>query len=160
MYSSTKTKKMTPAVLYHGSAFLTAELKPGFQHTGVLVRWDETETNKFLYATTERETAIALGFASAVEKKYGLDRFQHDPGQLIVNCPRQPHGYTVTEEQLCQVEVWLYTLYPNSRDHWVLNKNPHNRLKTEYKTEATIRQIHRVDQIDVRSWLRGYEVTL
>ena len=45
-------------------------------HTGVEVKWDKTESNKWLYATTMMGEAVALGFASVIEKKYRLDRYQ------------------------------------------------------------------------------------
>lgn len=149
---------MLPATLFHGSGFWAKELKPGFERSGQLVKWDDTEDNTFLYATTEREKAIVLGFASAVEKKYGLDRFQYIDNKLILDVPRQPHGYTVGVEQLCQLELWLYEINPHTRDGWQLNRNEHNGMKTEYKTKSTIRTIKSTTPIDVRQWLRGYQV--
>lgn len=151
---------MLPSTLYHGSAFWTKELKPGFKHTGIEVRWDQTESNHFLYATTDREQAIVLGFASAVEKKFGLDHFQSVGKTILLDVPRQPHGYTVKEEQLYQLEVWLYTIVPTARDGWALNRNAHNQLTNEYKTQNTVRGIRGVEKIDVREWLKQYELTI
>lgn len=150
---------MTPAQLFHGSGFYTPELKPGFQRSGTLVRWDDTEDNTFLYATTDRETAIVLGFASAIEKKYGLDRFQHNGTELVVQCPRQPHGYRVGEAQFAEVELWLYTISPHTKDRWERNKNQHNGLKTEFKTKATVTPSG-IESIRVADWLRGYTIVL
>jgi len=53
-------------MLFHGSGFDQSELMPGFYRSGNLVKWDETESNMFLYTTTEREVAIGQGFASTV----------------------------------------------------------------------------------------------
>lgn len=150
---------MIPTALYHGSAYWAKDLKPGFERSGEIVRWDDTEDNTYLYATTEREKAIVLGFASAIEKKFGLDRFQHIGDRLILDIPRQPHGYTVGEDQLRELEVWLYEIIPHTRDGWRLNKNEHNNMQnTEYKTKSTIRSIRSVTLVDVKSWLRGYKV--
>lgn len=153
---------MLPSALYHGSAFWAKELKPGFQRSGQIVRWDQSEDNTFLYATTDRETAIELGFASALEKKYGLDRFQTAGKQLIIDIPRQPHGYRVQEEQLMQVEVWLYSIDPRTADGWVLVKNPSNGMATgtEYKTQNTIRGIKSTEMVDIRQWIKQYKIII
>lgn len=152
---------MLPTSLFHGSGYWAKELKPGFERSGELVRWDETEDNTFLYATTDREKAIVLGFASALEKKYGLDRFQHMGDKLILDVPRQPHGYTVGLEQLYHLELWLYELTPHTRDGWQLNKNEHNGMRnTEYKTKNTIRNIRSTTPVDVRQWLSNYKVEM
>jgi hypothetical protein len=77
---------MTPKILYHGSGFKHSELKPGIQHSGVKVEWDKTESNEYLYADEIKENAISMAFASAIEKKYELVRYQtkkrHDKDQI------------------------------------------------------------------------------
>lgn len=146
---------MLPNVLYHGSAYWTNELKPGFEHTGIEVQWDETESNRFLYATTERETAIELGLASAIEKAYTLNSYQTRGNAIMINCDQK-----ITVKDLYDLEVWIYTIQPGPKENWSLNKNPHNGLSTEFKTDHTVRSIRAVDRIDIKKWLRNKDVII
>lgn len=142
---------MLPTVLYHGSAFWTGKLKPGFQHTGVEVKWDETESNHYLYATTEREMAITLGWASAIEKRYGLDHFQTIGNSILIDVPKDVRPKPKKEE-LLELEVWLYKIVPAPKEDWELNKNPHNNLKSEYRTQRTITP-KSLEKINLKEWI-------
>lgn len=146
---------MLPSVLYHGSAYWTNVLKPGFKHTGVEVQWDETESNKFLYATTERETAIGLGLASAIEKAYTLNQYQIRGNSITINTDQK-----ITVVDLYELEVWIYTIHPGPKENWSLNKNPHNGLDTEFKTDHTIRSVRTVERVDIKKWLRNKDVII
>ena len=44
---------MLPSKLYHGTGFNDLVLKPGYEHTGKEIKWDETESNRYLYATAD-----------------------------------------------------------------------------------------------------------
>lgn len=144
-----------PTVLYHGSRFKQTELKPGFLHTGVLVEWDETESNKFLYATTVFNTAAELGFASSIEKAFNVDRFHVDKGIICIQTPD-----ALKVEQLYNIPVFIYTIRCLDKDCWVKNANEHNGLDTEYKTNRTIHAIEKCEPLDILKWLANYEVRI
>lgn len=153
-YKQALTSKL-PAVLWHGSAFsATRVLKPGFLWTKKLVEWDRGESNHYLYASADRETAISLGFASAVEKLYYLDRY-HTEGECIEIC--SPHDLTLRD--LEQLHVWLYELHPQNSEQWVFNHNSHNGLDTEFKTHRIVSYVRR-EQVDLQAWLATKEVII
>lgn len=145
----------TPTLLYHGSRFKQDELKPGFLHTGVLVEWDKTESNKFLYATSVLSTAWELGFASSIEKEFDIDRFHVHKGKIAIQTPE-----SIKIEDLEKIEVYLYTIHYRDEDGWTKNFNEHNNIDTEYKTKQTIRSIESCTKLDVRKWLCNYDVTI
>jgi hypothetical protein len=149
---------MNPTVLYHGSGFNHTELKPGYKRTGKLVSWDVIESNKFLYATTDRNTAIELGFASAIEKKYLLDRFNNTDSELIIQLSDEK---LPSINDLLGIDIYLYEISFDEEDGWVRNVNEHNHLTTEYKTEKTIKSnLIKVDKIDMESWLKHKRIKI
>jgi hypothetical protein len=148
---------MMPKLLYHGSTYKQDELMPGFMHTGELIQWDKTESNKYLYATSERETAIALGFASAVDKKYRMDRFSSDNNtfSFIIDENKLP-----SKSELEKLDVYLYEIEFDKGSGWIKNHNQHNGLTTEYKTNEVIKPelINRCIKINLSGWLKGKEI--
>ena len=143
-----------PEVLYHASGYETADLKPGFIRTGVLVQWDGNESNHYLYATTDRSSALDLGFASALEKKFKLDRFitSGDDIKILASEP-------ITQDDLLALEVWIYEISPVDVHIWTKNHNKTNNLDTEWRTRRTI--IPRsCEKMDVASWLKTKKVYL
>lgn len=144
-------------VLYHGSGFKHDELKPGIMHSGKLVKWDKTESNEWLYATTVKEEAIRLGFASSVEKKYPLDRFNWDGKTLLMTFS----GHKPTVTQLSDLDLFLYTIHWD-KDIWKKVNNQHNNIDTEYKTKSIIRPnaIELREQIDIALWLSQITLNL
>lgn len=148
---------MSPKMLYHGSMFRQDELMPSFKRTGKLVRWDQTENNQYLYATTDKEEAIGLGFSSAVEKVYRLDEYHSDDqGGISLKIPNK----AVTLQNLMRLDVFLYTIAYRQSDGWVLNNNEYNNLKTEYKTQRTITVFEKLEKIDVRKWMKTKNIKL
>jgi hypothetical protein len=146
-----------PAVLYHGSAFLHKELKPGFERTRRVRRWDELENNHFLYASTDKEATIEQGFASSIEKKYGLDRFTStDKKELRIDSPYPK----LTMQKLSELKVYVYTIIPQPDQHWVKNNNPFNNILTEWKTERNIKEALTVEEINTAEWLKTQLVTI
>lgn len=142
---------MLPATLYHASAYRHSELMPGYKRSGKLVRWDNVETNEWLYASTELETVKALGLASAIEKKYQLDRFLFNGNTLTLHFPVHT---SVSLNQIKKLDVWVYTIATQEEDGWIENKNPVNSLDTEWKTQATISSIIHVEKLNVEAWLK------
>lgn len=144
-----------PPVLYHGSRFKQNELQPGFNHTKKIVTWDKTESNAFLYATSVRNTAIELGFASSLEKIFNITYFRVQDGEIIIEC-----DVPFTLKDLAIVPVFLYKIDCKDADGWVKNNNEHNGLTTEYKTQKTVRSILLTEKIDVCQWLSSYKVNV
>lgn len=143
-----------PTRLFHGSAFKQDRLSPGIVHAGVKVEWDHGESNEYLYATTDRETAIQLGFASAIEKQYMLDRFQCDEWELKITASER-----LNIHDLEKLEVYLYSLPFVISGGWQKNQNPNNHLDTEWKTKKTV-DFGSVEKIDMKSFLAGKKVSI
>lgn len=150
---------MKPGILYHGSGFKHSELKPGIQHSGVKVEWDKTESNEYLYADTNKENAISMAFASAIEKKYELDRYQTKKDSIKI---KLANGSKVpTKETLANLKVYLYTIALKEDDQWVKVDNKVNDCYTEYKTKAVIKShILNVQEIDLEKWLSDKKLTI
>lgn len=143
--------------LYHGSGYQQDELKPGFMHSGEVVRWDTTESNEWLYATTVMEEAIAQGFASVVEKHYRLVRFQSSGNDVILIV----EGRLPTRKELEELAVFLYKIDWDTRI-WVRVDNPHNDMENEYKTKSIIRaaMIDSCQPVCMKQWLSRKNVTI
>lgn len=151
-------KNELPNILYHGSGYDQNVLSPGFVHSHKLVQWDITESNKFLYATTNREEAINLGFASALEKVYKIDRFHSD-----VNTHEITIDFNDSNKQVISfnnINVYLYEIIPNKKDNWIKNNNKHNSITTEWKTEQSNIEVRNKNKIDVTSWLHSKKITI
>lgn len=148
-----------PPYLYHSSAYKQDQLKPGFQHSGVLVKWDKTEDNTWLYAADKKDEAIMLGISSAIEKKWDLSRYKYDAKTRRLDI--EVCDQTITKADIEKLSVYIYTLRPESSDGWVENFNPVNGLKGEYKTQGKIdKNILRCEHVDVQAALRGYSINI
>ena len=122
--------------LYHGSHFRHAILSPGIKHTGKLVRWGQTESNEWLYASSDRGEAVLNGFASAISQHFQLERIRWGVETITVYLANAD----VIEKQLTMLDVYLYHIERGSEDllHWQLVNNPHNHSVGEYKTKRDI----------------------
>jgi hypothetical protein len=128
------------------------ELMPGIKRSGEKVEWDGTESNEYLYATTDRETAVSQGFASAMEKVFPVRRFRTEGRDIHIFL----EGKHPTPEQLKKLTVNLYTIRVLPQDQWRKNNNKVNGLDTEWTTQQTITSgIESRETIDVPTWLNG-----
>lgn len=148
-----------PAFLFHSSAYKQDRLQPGFNHSGVLVRWDKTESNEWLYAADKKDEAIMLGISSAIEKKWDLQRYKYDAKSRRLDI--EVVDQNITKSDIDKLTVYIYTLRPEAKDGWIENFNPVNGLKGEYKTQGTIDEnIVRCETVDVIGALRGYSINI
>lgn len=152
---ATESLKPLPETLYHGSAFKTEPLRPGFHHSNTLVTWDNTESNKFLYATTDRDEAIMLGFASSIEKKYDLHNFKNVGNSIQVTLQFDKPSW----KDLAKLPLYLYIIPVRQNDHWVKNTNPDNQIETEWKTDRVIQDAV-VEVIDLTAWLKDKTILI
>jgi len=129
--------------LYHGSMYHTKLLRPGFDFSKVLVEWDETEDNTFLYATLNREQALLLGFFSGVEKLFGAVACHYKEKSIDL-------GFENKVGELKTFNVYLYTCKFNK--DWSKVDNAVNSLQNEYKTQKRITPV-KIEKIDILSWL-------
>jgi hypothetical protein len=119
--------------LYHASAYRADLLRPSFKHTKHLERWDVTESNHWLYASTDEDEAILNGLAGAIGLRVQVDRVQFDE-----------HNYKVytadalTPEMIRGCVVYLYNITASPSDGWVRVNNAHNHSTTEWKTMRDI----------------------
>jgi hypothetical protein len=140
--------------LYHGSGFDQDELKPGIKHTGKLVKWDQTESNEWLYATSSMEEAIAQGFASVLEKHFKVSRYKSDGDDLYIEIEA---GRVPSVAEMKALDIWLYTI--EWHDCWRHVNNAVNGLVDEYKTQETIKDsILLKEKIDTAKWFSGKKV--
>lgn len=144
-------------VLYHGSAYLQDELKPGYQHSKKQVVWDKYESNHWLYATTNRLSAELLGISSCWEKLYDLKETHFDQKTKKIHLVFYKSPPSV--ELLKEAVVYLYTL-PYNPTVWVKNNNPNNNIEDEYKTQATITTILDREQLDVAEVLKNWRIEI
>jgi hypothetical protein len=142
-----------PTTLYHGSLFKQNEIQPGFNHTKKLVQWDVTESNQWLYATSEREEAIRLGIGSGTEKAFDSERYATIGDDIYIYC-RKP----IDLSAFFDMTIYLYTFPFRGDDGWVKVMNPHNNIETEWKTQETVRNIT-VERIDLKKFLVGKNLT-
>lgn len=134
-------------ILYHGSGYRHTELKPGFHHTGVEVKWDEVENNHFLYASTVREDAIDQGFASQMEQKFAIRRYRSSRTEISIELDP---AFQFKDEDIEKIKIYVYRIKMRPQDGWVKNNNPHNNLTTEWKTEQVIKDaIERTIEIPI-----------
>lgn len=144
--------------LYHGSGYKQDELMPGFKRSGKLVQWDVTESNEWLYAAVHKEEAIAMGFASTLEKLFQIKRYKTQGREILVEIES---GRIPTQADLNAVQVYLYTIQKDDKSQWVLVNNAYNDLKEEYKTKATLTDcLVKVEAIDMAKWLAGKKITV
>lgn len=114
--------------LYHGSAFNTPTLKPGIHYSGTKMDWDNnTESNEWLYASTQRKEAIILGFFSYLEKHHNGVMFRLNNLDITIESD---------EFDLAEINIFLYEIEKSSK--WIKVNNVHNGSKTEYKTKDEI----------------------
>lgn len=148
------------AKLYHGSAFFTKELKPGFYFSKKLVEWDKTESNKFLYATTEYRDAVLFGFASLIEKRFDVEHVHFDSNKdsskVYVATPEKSDKLSV--EDLLSCTVYLYTINHRKSDGWQLVKNKVNNYDKEFKTSRFIEAIEKIEEIVIKDWFESHGV--
>lgn len=127
----TLKEAMLPDILYHGSYFKSEkELVPAFDISGEEVIWDETESNKFLYACTSREFAIDMGFASAFEKLYLVSRVRTTKDKLIINLDKTQKLKPRIDPN--KIVIYLYEI-TNTNDFELVD-NHFNGAVGEYKT--------------------------
>jgi len=144
-------------LLYHASAFKQDELKPGFQHSGNKVMWDQTESNIWLYATTLRDEAISMGFASAVEKKYDVIRYKTDGKKIHFG---HAQGADLSIDKVLDVTVYLYTIQYDKKDGWEKVNNKFNGMDQEYKTTRMIKKnILKREEINLDEWVKDKHIT-
>jgi len=120
--------------LYHGSRFITNLLKPGFEHTGKLIKWDQTEDNTWLYASTSQAEAYLNALASALEANHGANRVSFDSEEIRIYSSGK-----ITEEEVRGIQVYVYTLLLTP--DWRKVNNKHNGSDTEYKTRSHVKPI-------------------
>lgn len=147
-----------PSYLFHGSAYKQGELMPGFQRSGNLVKWDNTEDNTWLYSTSKREDAIMLGISSAIEKQYKLDRYHYDQKRRMLEITiSEP----ITQRDIEGLQVYLYTIRADAADGWMANYNPANGIDDEFKTQRTVEKgLIKTEVVDVAAALRHLTVKI
>jgi len=149
--------KQIPKILFHGSTFLSKTLMNSYDITGELRKWDETESNRFLYATTDKDEAVRQAIYSSLERIHGATRFKteaDESGVLFVTVTG-PLTQSQLEQAVAQTSVYLYQITTNKFHDWKLVNNLVNSLQDEWKTrqhipnmDFTVKKIHGRDLLD------------
>lgn len=126
---------MTPPLLFHGSRYLTNVLKPGIEYTGKEVRWDKTESNRWLYATTNQSDAISFAVMSILEHLgFGGGYHFHD-NVLTIEEKEPKDGYlSLFKEQ----PTYLYTITDPKAHGFFKVGNEFNGYTEEWKTTKNV----------------------
>jgi hypothetical protein len=157
-YSKESSGFELPHYLYHGSMYKQEELMPGFLRSGKLVEWDGTESNEWLYSSSDRHEAIMLGISSAIEKKWRLDRYHYDQKTKRITI-ETPDSFTLND--VLRLPVFLYTIKAEAEDGWFPNLNQQNGIQNEYKTQHTIEEyILKCEPIDIYKTLASMRVDI
>lgn len=138
-------------ILYHASGYKQDELMPGYRRSGKLTQWDKTESNVYLYTTTDREEAISQAFASMLEKNFDVVHYGTKDTTIRAKMRRRS---LPTKAELAAIPIYLYTIKYDEKDGWRKVNNKHNGLDTEYKTDQQIdANIIKRETIDTAKWL-------
>lgn len=141
-----------PKNLYHASNFESTTLRPSFEITGELVEWDGTESNKYLYASTDKDEAIKMALASYLEREYGVDRFITEGKQIVIHSIVK-----LKTTDILKAVIWIYSIDVNKDDGWFKNNNGWNKMTTEYKTMKNISRFKYVEKIDTVKYFKDYD---
>lgn len=142
-----------PEKLYHASGYWQLMLRPGFHYTGEEVFWDETESNKFLYAGEDKDFVTDMGFASVIEKSYNLESFHSDKNKIEIRLRANSAPLTVSKIKL--LSIYLYEMRFKKSDKWVPVET-HNTEK-EWKTKNTVSYVS-VKQIAGFDWIKKRDI--
>jgi len=142
-------------VLYHGSRYKNNILKPGFNYSNKEINWDSTESNKNLYVTENKESAILMGIAGLLEKNNTLKEFSIS--DKIITIEFYPNESKVSIDK--NDEIYLYTIKPLPNQKWIKVNNKNNKDFSEFKTTDHI-QYDRIEPIIILDWLKknGYSL--
>lgn len=135
---------MSKDIIYHGSAYESKNIQPGFNISKKLINWDDTEDNTYLYATKDKTEAIILGFFSAIEKRYGGVGFHHKGKDLTIDIEGD-------DPKLNPFNIYLYEC--ELTKDWEIVNNKVNTLQDEYKTKGIITPI-KCTKINILNWLK------
>jgi hypothetical protein len=139
---------------YHASAYAEKEaLKPGFEYTGELIEWDQTESNKFLYATNDQEFAVDMGFSSALEKMLQVDKIETNTDFIKVYLSKNQK--VPSQSVLEAITIYLYRISGHVPMEPV--ENSFNNAVGEYKYAGRIEigsQAELIETIGWKDWSR------
>jgi hypothetical protein len=135
-------------------------LKSGFERSNVLKRWDHTESNEFLYATSEKEVALEMAFGSLLESTFDVKKYSCYKPNIVVTLDSLSDLPEMPLEALKSKSLFLYTIHSKINHDWIKVNNDYNNLETEWKTKATIsqRDIFLTQEFKVSQFLKQYKV--
>lgn len=148
-----------PNTLYHGSGYLNDTLRPAFLITGEEVRWDVTESNRYLYCAEDKEFATEMGFASKIEKQWRMNHFSSKDDTFIITLDSTSPPI-LSKDMLNRLHIYLYTIRFKRDDGWVPVNNEHNNATGEWKTDKVITAIWRVEKIYGKDYFKGKTVII
>ena len=131
MKSILLNKDKPPDILFHGSNYSSGLLSPSFFITGKERFWDDTESNHFLYFTSDKMMAVYMAYASLLEGFYALTEFHLEEEKIRVKT-----DFPFNIRETLQNTVYLYEVVPDSS--FVLVNNKINGLKNEWKTQKKV----------------------
>lgn len=146
---------MYPSILYHGSIFESKELKPSYLITKIKNQWDDTESNEYLYSTTDKNLAIMMGAAAECERMGAISvhTTENEFKAVWENAyPRSVLHYT---------KIYIYTITNDPKDKWIKVNNKNNLTVDEYKTKSIISKDNfTVEELDFKQWAKSNNINI
>lgn len=142
--------------LYHGSNFNQKEIKPSYQHTGELEEWDDTESNEWLYATTDKELSGLMAIASYMGRHYLVNRFSTGDRSIEIEFEKG-EDLSKANKELYNIPIVIYELQLD--DKWELVNNSNNQDVPEYKSKESFTKFKK-QVYNSKELLMGFEVKL
>lgn len=145
-----------PSRLYHGSQHAAEKgLKSSTSHGEKHTEWDNGLGNDFVYACTDRDTAVLMGWASYLESKFGMKSFHSDDKEMTIRLVGVPK--TALPDLYC--DVYLHTVVPSVAHGWE-KVDGKNGLENEWRTKRAIpRRDYQIEKVDLRSVVPRYKVS-
>jgi hypothetical protein len=126
-------------ILYHGSLYETQLLRPSFEITGELIKWDYTESNRYLYSSTDRETARIQVVFQFLEKSLDITRVRSTESDIYVECTNSDEEFNRIRKIIRKEFGFIYEITCRKSDGWIEVNNQNNGLTGEYKTTSSVR---------------------
>ena len=149
--------------LYHASIYRTDDLKPGLKRSGVLQRFEDNESNEYLYACRDKDESVLQGFFAAVTEVN--NRVKGTVNTKFTSAGRFIHIQTSNRDfdlvDVLEMNIYLYTFRKQTTDEFSLVRSGSNLDYPEYKTKNTIAGDRlSVEVISLKDWSKQKDIRI
>lgn len=137
-----------PSTLYYASHEKLDRISPGFLTTQEVTETIKGRTNEWTYATEDAGTAIAEALELAVRKRWRVESFTVNEGEIRIDL--MVHSAPMTQIMVQQLVVLLYTINVRNMRVWeAVEEND----ELFWRTQAPIDTIRGRRLISMYDWL-------